>query len=168
MKAAVPSASPTGSRINFLSSAGAEEKKTVRDDVKSLKINTFSNQSGGNAFYKAVTHPLVADKARKLVAQLQKVGTGGDLRSRQSSGRLFGILSAVGGRNLRPITCRMSIRSAAPSAIMRPSPSRCSETAQMQERPRRVLRYQQAGRPYPASDAGQDAVARLRCVALAR
>jgi hypothetical protein len=39
-----------------------------------LKINTFSNQSGGNAFYKAVTHPLVADKARELVEQLRKAG----------------------------------------------------------------------------------------------
>lgn len=40
----------------------------------SLKINTFSNQSGGNAFYKAVTHPAVAEKAQKLLAQLQKAG----------------------------------------------------------------------------------------------
>lgn len=40
----------------------------------SLKINTFSNQSGGNAFYKAVTHPLAADKAQNLVASLQKAG----------------------------------------------------------------------------------------------
>ena len=40
----------------------------------SLKINTFSNQSGGNAFYKAVTHPLVAEKAQALIAHLQKAG----------------------------------------------------------------------------------------------
>ncbi len=40
----------------------------------SLKINTFSNQSGGNAFYKAVTHPAVAEKAQALIAQLQKAG----------------------------------------------------------------------------------------------
>lgn len=40
----------------------------------SLKINTFSNQSGGNAFYKAVTHPLAADKAQNLLASLQKAG----------------------------------------------------------------------------------------------
>jgi hypothetical protein len=39
-----------------------------------LKINTFSNQSGGNAFYKAVTHPLAADKARHLIVHLQKAG----------------------------------------------------------------------------------------------
>jgi hypothetical protein len=39
-----------------------------------LKIDTFSNQSGGNAFYKAVTHPLVAEKARNLVVHLQKEG----------------------------------------------------------------------------------------------
>ena len=37
-----------------------------------LNIPTFSNQSGGNAFYKAVTHPLAADKARHLVVHLQK------------------------------------------------------------------------------------------------
>lgn len=39
-----------------------------------LQIKTFSNQSGGNAFYKAVTHPLAADKARALIAGLQKAG----------------------------------------------------------------------------------------------
>ena len=39
-----------------------------------LKINTFSNQSGGNSFYKAVTHPAVSSKAQELVAQLQKAG----------------------------------------------------------------------------------------------
>ena len=39
-----------------------------------LKIDTFSNQSGGNAFYKAVTHPLVAEKARHLIVHLQKSG----------------------------------------------------------------------------------------------
>ncbi len=39
-----------------------------------LKIDTFSNQSGGNAFYKAVAHPLVAEKARHLVVHLQKSG----------------------------------------------------------------------------------------------
>jgi hypothetical protein len=39
-----------------------------------LKIDTFSNQSGGNAFYKAVTHPLVANKAESLVVHMQKAG----------------------------------------------------------------------------------------------
>src|SRR5271170_5642312 len=39
-----------------------------------LHISTFSNQSGGSAFYKAVTHPLAADKARHLVVHLQKAG----------------------------------------------------------------------------------------------
>ena len=39
-----------------------------------LKIDTFSNQSGGNAFYKAVTHPLVSERARNLVVHLQKAG----------------------------------------------------------------------------------------------
>ena len=39
-----------------------------------LKIDTFSNQSGGNAFYKAVTHPLIAGKARNLTVHLQKTG----------------------------------------------------------------------------------------------
>ena len=39
-----------------------------------LKIDTFSNQSGGNAFYKAVGHPLAAAKARSLVAHLKKNG----------------------------------------------------------------------------------------------
>ncbi|MFY9287539.1 MAG: hypothetical protein WAO98_03455 [Alphaproteobacteria bacterium] len=39
-----------------------------------LKIDTFSNQSGGNAFYKAVTHPLAASKAQNLLVHLQKSG----------------------------------------------------------------------------------------------
>lgn len=40
-----------------------------------LKINTFNNQSGGgNAFYKAATHPLTAEKAAHLVVHLQKAG----------------------------------------------------------------------------------------------
>ncbi|MBI1273256.1 MAG: hypothetical protein GC131_04125 [Alphaproteobacteria bacterium] len=39
-----------------------------------LKIDTFSNVSGGNAFFKAVTHPLAASKARNLVSHVQKNG----------------------------------------------------------------------------------------------
>ncbi|MDP9128048.1 MAG: hypothetical protein M3N08_07310, partial [Pseudomonadota bacterium] len=38
------------------------------------KIDTYSNQSGGNALYKAVTHPLIASKARNLTVHLQKAG----------------------------------------------------------------------------------------------
>jgi hypothetical protein len=39
-----------------------------------LKIDTFSNVSGGNAFFKAVTHPLAANRARNLVTHMQKNG----------------------------------------------------------------------------------------------
>jgi hypothetical protein len=39
-----------------------------------INIQTFSNQSGGNAFYKAVAHPLTAEKARGLVAHLRANG----------------------------------------------------------------------------------------------
>ncbi len=39
-----------------------------------LKIDTFSNQSGGNALYKALAHPLIASKARNLTVHLQKAG----------------------------------------------------------------------------------------------
>jgi hypothetical protein len=39
-----------------------------------LNIETFSNTVGGNAFYKAVTHPLAADPARVLVATLRANG----------------------------------------------------------------------------------------------
>jgi hypothetical protein len=39
-----------------------------------LNIETFSNAIGGNAFYKAVTHPLAADSARGLIATLRKNG----------------------------------------------------------------------------------------------
>src|SRR5215469_2478557 len=36
-----------------------------------LPIETFSNVAGGNAFYKAITHPLAAGPARELVAKLE-------------------------------------------------------------------------------------------------
>ena len=39
-----------------------------------LNIETFSNAVGGNAFYKAVTHPLAAGPARELVATLRANG----------------------------------------------------------------------------------------------
>ncbi|MGH6994073.1 MAG: hypothetical protein ACREES_00125, partial [Stellaceae bacterium] len=39
-----------------------------------LNIETFSNVRGGNAFFKAVTHPLAAEKGRALVARLARVG----------------------------------------------------------------------------------------------
>ena len=39
-----------------------------------LKIETFSNVSGGNAFFKALTHPIAAEKARGLLRALQAKG----------------------------------------------------------------------------------------------
>ncbi len=39
-----------------------------------LKIETFSNVSGGNAFFKALTHPVAAEKARGLLRALQAKG----------------------------------------------------------------------------------------------
>src|SRR5688500_5840829 len=36
-----------------------------------LNIETFSNAVGGNAFYKAITHPLAADPARALLKDLR-------------------------------------------------------------------------------------------------
>jgi len=39
-----------------------------------LKIETFSNSRGGNAFFKAVTHPLAAQAARKILDQLAGAG----------------------------------------------------------------------------------------------
>ena len=39
-----------------------------------LKIETFSNVAGGNAFYKAVSHPLAAEPARRLVEELKAEG----------------------------------------------------------------------------------------------
>lgn len=38
-----------------------------------LPIETFSNVAGGNAFYKAITHPLTAKPARELVAKLESL-----------------------------------------------------------------------------------------------
>ncbi|MGH6967615.1 MAG: hypothetical protein ACREEN_00730, partial [Stellaceae bacterium] len=39
-----------------------------------LNIETFSNVRGGNAFFKAVTHPLAAEKGRALFARLARTG----------------------------------------------------------------------------------------------
>ncbi len=39
-----------------------------------LNIETFSNVRGGNAFFKAVTHPLAAEKGRALFARLAGAG----------------------------------------------------------------------------------------------
>jgi hypothetical protein len=39
-----------------------------------LKIETFSNVSGGNAFFKALTHPLAAEKAAGLLQELRGRG----------------------------------------------------------------------------------------------
>ena len=39
-----------------------------------LRIETFSNVSGGNAFFKALTHPLAAEKAEELLGALRAKG----------------------------------------------------------------------------------------------
>ncbi|MGA7323746.1 MAG: hypothetical protein WBX25_04510, partial [Rhodomicrobium sp.] len=39
-----------------------------------LRIETFSNISGGNAFFKALTHPLASEKAHELLALLKASG----------------------------------------------------------------------------------------------
>jgi hypothetical protein len=39
-----------------------------------LRIETFSNVSGGNAFFKALTHPLAAEKAQTLLGTLRANG----------------------------------------------------------------------------------------------
>ncbi len=40
-----------------------------------LKIETFSNVHGGNAFFKAVSHPMAAEKAGQLYDRLKKIGS---------------------------------------------------------------------------------------------
>ena len=39
-----------------------------------LKIETFSNQTGGTSLFKAISHPLAAPAARALVARLEAAG----------------------------------------------------------------------------------------------
>ncbi len=39
-----------------------------------LRIETFSNVSGGNAFFKALTHPLAAERAHELLSTLRATG----------------------------------------------------------------------------------------------
>ena len=40
----------------------------------SIAIETFSNVTGGVSFFKAVGHPMVADRARALIADIKKTG----------------------------------------------------------------------------------------------
>ncbi len=40
-----------------------------------LKIDTFSNIKGGNSLYKALVHPLAAEKARALISKIVAAGT---------------------------------------------------------------------------------------------
>ena len=40
----------------------------------SLKIDTFSNKTGGNAFYKALAHPVAGDLAGPFLAALKAAG----------------------------------------------------------------------------------------------
>src|SRR5690349_14401468 len=42
--------------------------------MQPLRIETFSNAKGGNAFYKAVTHPKTASAARDLLRRLAQDG----------------------------------------------------------------------------------------------
>src|ERR671922_2916257 len=42
--------------------------------MQPLRIETFSNAKGGNAFYKAVTHPKTAAGARDLLRRLAQGG----------------------------------------------------------------------------------------------
>jgi len=42
-----------------------------------LNIDTFSNQSGGFSFFKAVGHPFVADQAKSLIAEIAAAGSVG-------------------------------------------------------------------------------------------
>src|SRR6185437_2843880 len=44
------------------------------DALMALNIETFNNAVGGNAFYKAVTHPLAAEPARALITKLRTSG----------------------------------------------------------------------------------------------
>jgi len=39
-----------------------------------LNIETFNNKTGGNAFYKAITHPLAAERGHALIARLANAG----------------------------------------------------------------------------------------------
>jgi hypothetical protein len=42
--------------------------------VEALKVATFSNTSGGNSVFKALTHPLAAEKAAALIQKLEVFG----------------------------------------------------------------------------------------------
>src|SRR5258705_759671 len=56
-------------------SSGWEIAAHEREDaLMPLNIETFNNAVGGNAFYKAITHPLAAEPARALVAKLKASG----------------------------------------------------------------------------------------------
>src|SRR5579875_3010505 len=52
----------------------AARKIGYKPSSMALAIDTFSNSSGGNAFFKAVGHPLVLPKAKALLARLAARG----------------------------------------------------------------------------------------------
>jgi hypothetical protein len=87
-----------------------------------LKIETFSNARGGNAFFKAVTHPAAAQAAAELIARLGRgrVAVYDPEGRAEALGQLYGLarlklaglfvqdLTAIGGRALsqtaQPVT----------------------------------------------------------------
>ena len=59
-----------------------------------LRIETFRNDIGGSAIYKALSHPLAAEPARALIAQLAAMAAPRDLRSRRNHDAVRDFLSA--------------------------------------------------------------------------
>src|SRR3954462_13296647 len=55
-------------------SAGRDSANRAIRSLMALRIETFSNVKGGDAFFKAIGHPLALAGARDLIARLAKSG----------------------------------------------------------------------------------------------
>jgi len=68
----------------------------------SLQIDTFSNKTGGNAFYKALAHPVAGDLARPLLAQL-RAARGVAIYDPLGGSRAFDALHPLTGVDIRAV-----------------------------------------------------------------
>jgi hypothetical protein len=54
--------------------AATQKVETLNRPAEMLKVHTFSNRSGGNALFKALSHPLAARAAETLITRLAAAG----------------------------------------------------------------------------------------------
>src|SRR5262245_49240075 len=96
-----------------------------------LAIQTFSNQTGGDAFFKAIGHPLAVEPAAALLARLRRGGPvavydfGGGAAAFAALNDLAGVeIAAVFVQDLTKIGTRVLDRAAQPVTELKASGAR--------------------------------------------